>query len=254
MPSPPSVPPLLRSSLAWAVAASLVVHGASLALPGRALPTEELPPPPVHVELLVKGQQTRGAAPVKAAPPRETPPTPAKPPPKTPPPPPRPAPLLTRAPDPTQPAPLQLPPQPPEQVATPTPPREAPPQAVASSNTAHAPAPANPGGSSGTGAANGPQGVVAGPDPTPIAWVSNRMPPYPRRAQERGLEGVVLVRVEVNTTGYVTDVEVAESSGYTLLDEAARNGARSWRFTPPTVAGRPVSGTAKVPVRFSLKD
>ena len=45
---------------------------------------------------------------------------------------------------------------------------------------------------------------------------------YPQTAISRGWEGTVLLRVHVSSGGEVTDVEVIASSGFSVLDGAAR--------------------------------
>ncbi len=44
---------------------------------------------------------------------------------------------------------------------------------------------------------------------------------YPRAAQRRGIEGVVRVQVELSATGGLRSVALAQSSGHTVLDNAA---------------------------------
>jgi protein TonB len=44
------------------------------------------------------------------------------------------------------------------------------------------------------------------------------------------LEGVVLVRAAIAISGAVSHVDVIESSGYELLDEAAREAVRTASF------------------------
>jgi protein TonB len=58
--------------------------------------------------------------------------------------------------------------------------------------------------------------------------------------------------VVINAQGDVTSVTVRQSSGYPLLDSAARDGVRSWRFRPARLAGFPVPTTLEVPIRFRL--
>ena len=63
----------------------------------------------------------------------------------------------------------------------------------------------------------------------------------------------MLLRVDISETGEVTDVNVAKSSGFTLLDDAAKKSVRRWRFKPSTVDGKAVIGTVMVSVEFKLK-
>lgn len=77
-------------------------------------------------------------------------------------------------------------------------------------------------------------------------------PSYPRAAERRRLEGRVLLRVRVSSEGEVLGVEVEQSTGHAILDEAAVEAVRSWRFAPARRNGRPVPGEARVAFRFHL--
>jgi TonB family protein len=57
-------------------------------------------------------------------------------------------------------------------------------------------------------------------------------PSYPRIARDAGWEGVVLLSVDIDPSGNVIDVRVAESSGHTALDDSAQDKIRSWKFEP----------------------
>lgn len=86
--------------------------------------------------------------------------------------------------------------------------------------------------------------------PRPIA---SRSPPprYPAQALRRGEGGTVVVRVMVGADGVPTDVSVADSSGSRVLDRAALDAVRRWRFTPATGAnGEPLADTVQVPIEF----
>jgi protein TonB len=78
-------------------------------------------------------------------------------------------------------------------------------------------------------------------------------PDYPSRAIRRGIEGTVLVEVEVLPDGTVGDVELHQSSGHRLLDDAALKAAREGRFRPATRDGKPVASRVIVPFEFYLK-
>jgi TonB family protein len=58
-------------------------------------------------------------------------------------------------------------------------------------------------------------------------------PEYPYAARAKWLEGIGLFAVDVNTrTGAVTQVTVRKSTGHKILDDAAQNAFRRWRFRP----------------------
>ena len=68
-----------------------------------------------------------------------------------------------------------------------------------------------------------------------------------------GHEGEALLGVTVLADGAPAAVELRTSSGYALLDEAALDAVRRWRFLPALVAGRPVQAVVNVPVVFRLE-
>ncbi len=87
-----------------------------------------------------------------------------------------------------------------------------------------------------------------------LAGMSNPRPTYPLLARRRGLEGRLLLQVQVGPDGAVTGVEVKESSGHTVLDRAAVRTLHRWRFTPAREGDRAVAASIEVPIRFQLRD
>lgn len=55
-------------------------------------------------------------------------------------------------------------------------------------------------------------------------------PTYPKVARMRGLEGDVLIRLKVSPEGEALSPEIISSSGHPVLDEAAMNAVKTWRF------------------------
>src|SRR5690606_9948978 len=64
------------------------------------------------------------------------------------------------------------------------------------------------------------------------AYLRSPAPEYPAAALRRGYEGKVLLRVQVSAEGLAKTVEIAQSSGRDILDEAAVKTVRKWRFVP----------------------
>ena len=60
-------------------------------------------------------------------------------------------------------------------------------------------------------------------------------PYYPPAAKAAKQQGKVLLNVDVDAAGNVTGVSVKESSGYPLLDDAAMQAVRVWKFEPARV-------------------
>ena len=71
-------------------------------------------------------------------------------------------------------------------------------------------------------------------------------------AKRRGFEGMVMLRLQISSTGQVEQVLIDRSSGYSILDKAAVKAALQWSFVPAVRAGKAVNARATVPVRFSL--
>ena len=85
------------------------------------------------------------------------------------------------------------------------------------------------------------------------AYLSNPTPEYPRLSRRMGEEGRVMLRVHVGADGKPLEVTIAKSSGFTRLDEIARDTVlRSWRFVPARQGDQAVAGTVRVPIDFSL--
>jgi periplasmic protein TonB len=112
------------------------------------------------------------------------------------------------------------------------------------------PSPAVTGGAR-PGVAAGPTAKKVGPN-TSIRVRSNPAPTYPAAARQARQEGTVTLDVQVSAAGVPVSVNLAKSSGFTALDQAAITAVRRWSFTPATVAGTATSGRVRVPVRFKL--
>lgn len=83
----------------------------------------------------------------------------------------------------------------------------------------------------------------------------NPAPSYPESARRREQQGTVTLRVQVAADGSVTRVEVAESSGYPALDDAAVQSVRTrWRFVPARRGGVAYESFVLVPIRFALTE
>jgi protein TonB len=84
--------------------------------------------------------------------------------------------------------------------------------------------------------------------PTKIRHVA---PVYPPIAQSAGRQGVVILEAVISEVGEVRQLRVLRS--VPLLDEAAMDAVRQWRFTPTLLNGQPVPIVMTVTVSFQLK-
>jgi protein TonB len=108
-------------------------------------------------------------------------------------------------------------------------------------------------GTGGLFAATGPAGLATGNADRPARPVSRPSPRYPADARRRGVEGFVVVRLRVSSTGRVEDVVVVKSSPKGVFDEVARDAARRYRFEPAVVGGRQSASTLEQRIVFRLR-
>ncbi|OYD14814.1 hypothetical protein CH333_07180 [candidate division WOR-3 bacterium JGI_Cruoil_03_44_89] len=91
------------------------------------------------------------------------------------------------------------------------------------------------------------------PYDTPPEPIYITKPKYPEIGRKAGVEGVVYLKLLLDTTGYVIDVKIVKSLNL-AFDESAAKAARTWRFSPAKQRDRPVRVWLGYPVRFTLKD
>jgi protein TonB len=85
-------------------------------------------------------------------------------------------------------------------------------------------------------------------------YLNNPRPPYPMVARRMGYHGKVVLEVEVLAEGKAGEVKLHQSSGYDILDNAALQTVKTWRFTPARRFGQAVTQRFLVPIKFSLED
>lgn len=79
-----------------------------------------------------------------------------------------------------------------------------------------------------------------------------RPPKYPPQAARQHQEGTVILKVLVGIDGSPQDITVEKSSGSRLLDRAAIDAVKNWKFNPGQKGGKPSPGYALVPIEFKL--
>ena len=95
-----------------------------------------------------------------------------------------------------------------------------------------------------------PAPVRPGGDIRPPQKVTDVAPAYPTIARAARVEGVVILEAVIGENGGVRDVRVLRS--IPLLDGAAIEAVRQWRFTPTLLNGQPVPVVMTVTVAFTL--
>lgn len=85
-------------------------------------------------------------------------------------------------------------------------------------------------------------------------YLNNPRPPYPMVARRMGYNGKVILNVEVLAEGKAGQVLLHKSCGYEILDNAALQTVKTWKFSPAKRFGQPVTQWFLVPIKFSLED
>jgi protein TonB len=89
--------------------------------------------------------------------------------------------------------------------------------------------------------------VKANPD-----YFQNPAPEYPELAKQMRQEGLVILAVDVDRIGVPIRVEIKQSSGYRLLDQAAVKTVSHWKFQPGRMGDIPVESSVTIPIRYRL--
>lgn len=81
-------------------------------------------------------------------------------------------------------------------------------------------------------------------------------PVYPSDARQAGLEGTVLLRVQILANGRPGEISVDRSTGHSSLDDAAVAAVSQWQFIPAKDrdSGKTVTCYTSLPVSFRLKN
>ncbi|MCR4348123.1 MAG: energy transducer TonB [Sulfuricaulis sp.] len=87
-----------------------------------------------------------------------------------------------------------------------------------------------------------------------VRSLNNPKPPYPLAARRLSMEGRVILRAHVRENGQCTDVQLRQSSGYELLDAAALQTVRRWRFIPASRGETAVASWVEIPITFRLRE
>jgi protein TonB len=79
-------------------------------------------------------------------------------------------------------------------------------------------------------------------------------PTYPAQALARGLSGDVRVRIRVDTSGRVAEVQVLSANPPGVFEQAAVTAVRKWRFEPVMANGRAIEAGVTTTISFRPDD
>jgi periplasmic protein TonB len=77
-------------------------------------------------------------------------------------------------------------------------------------------------------------------------------PPYPSSARRMGAQGITILSAKISADGEPSEIEIAQTSGFSILDKAAIEAVTKWKFHPAEKNNIPIPSTVKIPIRFSL--
>ncbi len=77
-------------------------------------------------------------------------------------------------------------------------------------------------------------------------------PLYPEVAKNARVSGIVLLEVDVNEAGIVSNLRIIR--GHPLLDQAAMDAVRQWRYSPTLINGAAIPVRTTVAVTFTLSE
>ena len=78
-------------------------------------------------------------------------------------------------------------------------------------------------------------------------------PDYPSASRRMEEEGTVTLKFLIGVDGKVMQADIEKSSGFTRLDEAARNALSKCQFRPGTVDGKPEQSWASIKYTWRLE-
>jgi len=81
--------------------------------------------------------------------------------------------------------------------------------------------------------------------------IADARPIYPDLARSAHVEGLVVMEAVLDPSGHVTQLRLVKS--VPLLDQAAMDAVRQWRYTPSMYYGKPVSVLMTITIRFTLQ-
>jgi protein TonB len=84
-------------------------------------------------------------------------------------------------------------------------------------------------------------------------YLQNPKPVYPSLSKRLNEQGTVVIRVLIGLDGSAQRAEIATSSGYDRLDQAALATAQKWRYVPGKRNGVPEAMWFNVPIKFILE-
>jgi protein TonB len=104
---------------------------------------------------------------------------------------------------------------------------------------------------SSVGASGG--GIGRSLSPIPRQVLHNPKPNYPLISRKLREQGLVMIKLCINQSGFVDEASISKSSGFQSLDKSALATLSQWRFLPNSSNLNYSSQCFQAPVHFSLE-
>jgi TonB family protein len=105
-------------------------------------------------------------------------------------------------------------------------------------------------GESFSGVGSSPE--AGSPDRLPVK-LRHRTPKYPLIARHNNWEGVTALTIQVQPDGAVGEIEISQTSGFQVLDQAAVKAVKHWRYQPAVKNGLAIAWQIRVKIIFKLE-
>jgi protein TonB len=100
--------------------------------------------------------------------------------------------------------------------------------------------------------AGAPQRIRVGGNVQAAKLIRMVRPEYPAELQQLGIQGTVVMRAVISTTGDLLIVQAINAEGDARLANAALDAVRLWKYQPTLLNGQPVEVVTTITVDFRL--
>src|ERR1019366_2155760 len=97
-----------------------------------------------------------------------------------------------------------------------------------------------------------PQRIRVGGNVQATKLIKMARPEYPAELQQLGIQGAVVMRAVISTTGELLNLEAINADVDARLVKAALDTVRQWKYQPTLLNGQPVEVVTAITVDFQL--
>jgi TonB family protein len=97
-----------------------------------------------------------------------------------------------------------------------------------------------------------PQRIRVGGNVQATKLIKMARPEYPAELQQLGIQGAVVMRAVISTTGELLNLEAINADVDARLAKAALDSVRQWKYQPTLLNGQPVEVVTTITVDFQL--